>query len=213
MEKPNIILIGGGGHCKSCIDVIEQENKFNIAGIVDSKNRIGQRILGYPIIGCDEDLKELNSKFGFFLITIGQITTPELRKKIFKEIKELGGNFPLIISPNSYVSKSAKIGNGTIALHGTIINPDSQIGENCIINTGSIIEHDSIIYDNCHISTRVTINGNCIIKNGTFIGSGSILNQRVSIAKNCIIGSGSLVLKNILTEGSTSHGTPSKTIS
>ena len=29
------ILIGGGGHCKSVIDVIEQEAKFEIAGIVD----------------------------------------------------------------------------------------------------------------------------------------------------------------------------------
>jgi len=30
-----ILLIGGGGHCKSCIDVIEQECKFQIAGIAD----------------------------------------------------------------------------------------------------------------------------------------------------------------------------------
>lgn len=33
--KEQIILIGGGGHCKSCIDVIEQEGKYQIAGIVD----------------------------------------------------------------------------------------------------------------------------------------------------------------------------------
>ncbi len=29
--------MGGGGHCKSCIDVIEQEGKYKIAGIVDAK--------------------------------------------------------------------------------------------------------------------------------------------------------------------------------
>ncbi|MBI4309254.1 MAG: acetyltransferase, partial [Candidatus Omnitrophica bacterium] len=39
MVKKNLILIGGGGHCKSCIDVIESENKFKIAGIVDTKER------------------------------------------------------------------------------------------------------------------------------------------------------------------------------
>jgi FlaA1/EpsC-like NDP-sugar epimerase len=32
-----IILIGGGGHSKSCIDVIENENKYKIVGIVDKK--------------------------------------------------------------------------------------------------------------------------------------------------------------------------------
>ena len=31
--KKKIILIGGGGHCKSCIDVIEGENKFEIANL------------------------------------------------------------------------------------------------------------------------------------------------------------------------------------
>ena len=33
--KEKIILIGGGGHCRACIDVIEQEGRFTIAGIVD----------------------------------------------------------------------------------------------------------------------------------------------------------------------------------
>ena len=37
-----IILIGGGGHCKSVIDIIEQDNKFKIAGIID-KNLIVQK--------------------------------------------------------------------------------------------------------------------------------------------------------------------------
>ncbi len=33
-----IILVGGGGHCKSVIDVIEQEAKYKIAGIIDKKS-------------------------------------------------------------------------------------------------------------------------------------------------------------------------------
>ena len=47
MSKKEIILIGGGGHCKSCIDVIESTNDFSIAGIIDSKDKIGDSILGY----------------------------------------------------------------------------------------------------------------------------------------------------------------------
>lgn len=41
-SKLKIILIGGGGHCHSVIDVIEQENRFNIAGIIDKKEHIGK---------------------------------------------------------------------------------------------------------------------------------------------------------------------------
>ena len=32
----DIVLVGGGGHCKSVIDVIESEVKFNIIGIIDT---------------------------------------------------------------------------------------------------------------------------------------------------------------------------------
>ena len=34
MDKLEIILVGGG-HCKSCIDVIEAEGRFIIKGIID----------------------------------------------------------------------------------------------------------------------------------------------------------------------------------
>ena len=58
-----IILVGGGGHCKSVIDVIEQEAKYKIAGIIDKKELIGSNVLGYKIIGCDDDLVKLKEKF------------------------------------------------------------------------------------------------------------------------------------------------------
>ena len=49
----SIILIGNGGHCKSVIDVIEQEAKYKILGIVGSSESIGTDLLGYKIIGDD----------------------------------------------------------------------------------------------------------------------------------------------------------------
>ncbi len=55
MKHP-IILIGGGGHCKSCIDVIESEGKFQIKGIIDLPSELGNKVLGYPVIGNDDDI-------------------------------------------------------------------------------------------------------------------------------------------------------------
>lgn len=53
--KP-ILLIGGGGHCLSCIDVIEQEGNYQISGIVDRAEKLGQTILEYPVIGTNNGL-------------------------------------------------------------------------------------------------------------------------------------------------------------
>ncbi|MDQ0969199.1 FlaA1/EpsC-like NDP-sugar epimerase [Flavobacterium sp. W4I14] len=45
MPKQKIVLIGGGGHCKACIDVIEETGEYEILGILDQKENIGKKTL------------------------------------------------------------------------------------------------------------------------------------------------------------------------
>ena len=54
--KP-LILIGGGGHCRSAIDVIESDGRFSITGITDKKEKIGESISGVEIIAEDSELE------------------------------------------------------------------------------------------------------------------------------------------------------------
>ena len=188
-----IILIGGGGHCKSVIDVIEEEDQFQIAGIIDKAELFESNILGYPVIGNDSDLEDLAKKYSYALVTIGQIKSPEPRKNLFNLAKKAGFLMPSVVSPGAYISKHAFIGNGVTVMHGAIINANASIGDNCIINSKALIEHDSKVYENCHISTNTTINGGVIIESGCFIGSGSILRESITINKNSFIKAGSIV--------------------
>ncbi len=122
MDK--IILIGGGGHCKSVIDVIESENKYEIAGIIDVKEKLGQKILNYPVIGCDDDIESLSKKYKNFFITLGFIKNPKIRENIFNKLVLLNLNIPTIKSPFAYVSPHAEINQGSIIMHGCIINAE-----------------------------------------------------------------------------------------
>ncbi len=192
-EKPEILLIGGGGHCKAVIDVIEQENRFKIAGIIDIKEKIGEKVLGYKIIASDEDLKLLLKEYQYVFISLGQIGNCEKRKELFKKCKNLGFSFPKIISPYAYVSRYSIIGEGTIVMHGAIINAGAKIGNNCIINSKALIEHDAEIEDNCHISTGAIINGGVKVKECSFIGSNATTKQYITIPKNSFIKAGSIV--------------------
>ena len=189
----DIILIGGGGHCVSVIDVIEQEGQFRIAGIVDKPEFLGSNILGYSVIGNDSDLASLARKYQYALITVGQIKSPALRIKLFNLAAALGFILPSIISPRAYISKHAMIGRGAIIMHDALINSNAQIGDNCIINSKALIEHDCSISKHCHISTNATINGGVTVKSGSFIGSGAITKESIIIGKNSFIKAGSLV--------------------
>lgn len=193
--KPKLILIGGGGHCAACIEVIEQEDKFEIAGIVDKVSASGM-LLGYPVLCGDDDLRELRSSYDCALITIGQIKSPSTRIRLFEYCKLLGFIQPTIISPRAYVSKHALIGEGTIIMHDALINSRATIGSNCIINTKALIEHDVIVEDHCHISTGAILNGRVNLGAGSFVGSGSVIKDGVSIGKGCVVGMGLSVRSN-----------------
>jgi len=179
--KPNIILIGGGGHCHSVIDVIEQDNKYNIMGIVDKKELIGTKVLDYEIIACDDDLEELFKTCKNAVVTVGQIKTNQTRVKLFNKLKNIGFNLPTIISPLAYVSKHASIDEGTVVMHHSLINANASIGKNCIINTKALIEHDTIVKDNCHISTASVLNGGVVVEENTFFGSNATTKESVKL--------------------------------
>lgn len=195
MKKEKIILVGAGGHAKSCIDIIEEQNKFSIFGIIGIKNEVGKVISGYEVIGSDDDYDSyLNIKNVH--IAIG-LDYKNLRLKLFNHLKKIGFKFPNIYSPRAYISKKSSIGEGNILMHSSILNASSSLGNNCIINTNALIEHDCKIGDNCHISTGVIINGNVDIGQNTFLGSMSCIKNGVKIGENCFIGMGSTVIKDL----------------
>jgi len=193
MKKEPIILIGGGGHCKSVIDVIEQQAVYEIAGIVDIPEKLGEKVFNYEIIGQDSDLPMLVKKYNNFHITVGQIKTPESRIRLFNELIKLGANLPVIISPLAYVSKHANIESGTTIMHFAVVNAGAKVGMNCIINTKALIEHDVVIGNHCHISTGAIVNGGVQIGDNVFYGSGAVCKEYITIPENSFIKANSIV--------------------
>lgn len=205
----NLILLGGGGHCRSIIDVAENTG-YNILGILDLPTEVGKEICGYRILGTDDDICRFVGQ-AHFIITIGQIKNAFTRKILFQRIIDSGGILETLISPLAYVSKRSKIGRGTVVLNYANVNTSSCIGDNVILNSFSNIEHDTTIGNHCHISTGAIVNGGCKIGDEVFIGSQSVVNQNIHITNQVTISSGSLVKKNILSKGLYS-GNPAKFI-
>lgn len=198
MDAKKLILVGGGGHCKSVIDVAESAG-FSILGILDIPENVGKTVLSYPIIGTDDNIPEYVDK-ALFIVTVGQIKSPNLRIKIHEMISNAGGKLATLISKTAHVSKYSFIGEGSVIMHQAVVNADAKIGKGCIINTFANIEHDAVIEDYCHISTGAMINGNCFVGKGCFIGSQSVMANGISILDGCLISAGAIVRDNITTK-------------
>ena len=195
--KKKIVLIGGGGHCLSCIDVIERGGEFKIVGIVDKDEAAAGNVSAYPYLGGDYEIESLARKYGLFLIAVGFIDSPRARIRLFERAREAGGTFPVIVSPPAVVSNNARIGAGTIVMHNAVINSGAVVGVNSIINTAAVVEHDTIVGDHCHISTTAVLNGNCVIGNRVFVGSNTTVFHGVRIRDDVIVGAGSVVHKDL----------------
>ena len=196
--KP-LILIGGGGHCKSVIEVAESAG-YQILGILDMPEEVGKDVLAYKVIGTDDDIPSYVDK-AEFVITVGFIKNPAVRIKLFNKVKEAGGKLATIIASTAHVSQYATIGEGTVVMHQAFVNAGAQVGSNVILNTFTNIEHDAVIGDQCHISTGTMVNGDCKVGNNCFIGSQSVLANGIAIGDDIIVGAGSLVRKSIKEKG------------
>ena len=198
-EMNNLILLGGGGHCKSVIEVAESAG-YNILGILDRSEEVGKQVLDYKVIGTDDDIPQYVDK-AEFVITVGFIKNPAIRIKLYNKVKEAGGKLATVIASTAHVSKYAILSEGTVIMHQAIVNAGANIGINSIINTFANIEHDAQIGDQCHISTGTMVNGDCKVGDRCFIGSQSVLANGITVGDDIIVGAGSFVRKNISVRG------------
>lgn len=204
-----IILIGGGGHCKSVIEAAESSGR-TIRGVFDIPSAVGSKILGYDVIGTDDDIT-LYVNDCEFVVTLGNIKDPHKRILLHNLVEKQGGKFATIIASTAQVSTHAAVGDGTVVLHHATINAGAKVGKGCIINSCSNVEHDVEIGDYCHISTGTMINGDAKIGRATFVGSGATVGNGVSIKENSVVGMGAAVCSDI-TESGIYVGIPAKKI-
>ena len=195
MTRKNILLIGGGGHAHSCIEVILSTTDYGVAGIVDPTYQVDtpQDVLGFPLWGRDEDLPTLRQRFDYALVTVGQIKTAALRMKLFELLKQLEFALPPIIASTAVVSRYAQIGEGTVVMHQAVIDAGTVVGANCIVNTGALAAHDCNIGDHSHLSLHAVICGNVRIGKCCYIGANATVVQDCNVDDYTFVRAADLV--------------------
>jgi sugar O-acyltransferase (sialic acid O-acetyltransferase NeuD family) len=190
--RQSLVLIGGGGHCKACIDVIEATGEWDILGILDLPERAGDQVLGYPVVGTDEEVGHYVIEGARFLVCLGQIRTASPRRHAYERVKAAGGKLATIVSPLAYVSPSAVFGEGTIVMHRAVVNASASIGDNVIINTMALVEHDATVGSHCHVSTAAVLNGGASIGVGSFVGSNAVIVQGATVPEDSFVPAGAV---------------------
>lgn len=197
--KKKLLLIGGGGHCKTVIEAVESMNYYDeIAIIDDDLQKKGDMILNYPIIGTSNELTKFkNEGYGEAFISLGSVGDPGIRISLYKKIKKEGFVIPTIINQSSDVSVYAEIEEGVLIGKHVTINADTRIGKCAILNTSCVVEHDCDVGEFVHIAPGAVLCGNVAIGKETHIGANAVIRQGLSVGEKAVIGLGSVVVKRI----------------
>lgn len=210
MSMP-VIVLGAGGHAKVLINAL-QLCSIEILGITDPDSMlVGQEVLGVPIIGTDDELRNYSAEKVQLVNGLGSVGLPMVRCRLFDECKKLGFTFATVVHPNAVMAADVKIGEGTQIMAGVVLQPGLTIGDNAIINTGASLDHDCSIGSHTHLAPGVTLSGNVHVGSCSHVGTGVSVIQGVKIGNDSLIGAGSVVLKD-LPDGAKAYGCPAKVV-
>ena len=193
-----LLLLGGGGHCKSIIDSLSESSVYERIGIVEKSGNVHSSILGIPVVGTDEDLEKLKREgYTDAFVSLGSIGNTSNRRKLYGMIASLGFSIPNIIDDSAIVSSNSTLGRGLFIGKHAVVNAGSVLGDGVIVNSSATIEHDCTIGSFTHISPGVVLCGNVTIGEDAHIGAGSIVRQQVQVGNNAMVGMGSIVLHDV----------------
>lgn len=197
-EQARIILVGGGGHAKMCIDILCQMKTYAIHGILDANLTIGDAVLEVPVIGRDTELaKYYQEGIRLAVNAVGAASNHPLRSTLYNRIKEAGFSLPNLLHPAAVVEPSAMLGEGNQIMAHATVGSGVRIADNCIINCGSVVSHDCRLGNNVHIAPGALLAGMVEVGEDTLIGMGVTVYLGVKIGKRVIIPNGMNIFRDV----------------
>lgn len=194
----HIVIVGSGGHAKVVIDIVEQEGKYSIAGLIDAYRNVGERTLDYPVLGGEADLPRLVAEHDLqgTIIAIGDNV---VRSKVAAKVGALCPKLQFMnaIHPRATIGRGTTVGAGSVVMAGAVVNPDCRVGQFCILNTNSSLDHDSVMDEFSSLAPGAITGGNCRIGAYSAISIGAVLRHGINVGEHSIVGAGATVLRDV----------------
>lgn len=143
------MILGAGGYGHVVREIAEDSGIFDKIDFLDDSSPLA--------IGKFCDAEKFLKGYPNAVVALGNA---ELRLGYIEKLRAAGFQIPAIISPKAYVSKSAKIGNGTIVEPFSAVNANSEVGIGVLLRCGSVIDHNAKVGDFCYIDCGVVVKAN-----------------------------------------------------
>jgi sugar O-acyltransferase (sialic acid O-acetyltransferase NeuD family) len=196
MNPQKVYVYGASGHGKVVADILLACEDPRLAGFVDDRAELrSTRVLGLPVLGDGQCLLE---EAGVMRIAVALgIGDNYARQRIAENCLAWGVELVTLVHPAAKVSKSARLGPGTVVMAQAVINPEAVIGSGVIVNTAAVVEHDVEIGEYAHVCPNAAMGGASRLGKLSQLGMGAVIIQCVSVGSHTIIGAGAVVVRDL----------------
>ncbi len=202
LTKRKIIILGTGGSSRDILDITYDINAFYgkeiylVLGFLDDdESKWGKEINGIKILG--PLVSAVDYTDAFFINGIGSPKTFLDKQKIISKTNIPMDRFVTLIHPSASISKSAKIGLGSVIFQNVVLGSNVKVGEQVIILPNVVISHDDKVGDFSCLAGCVYISGTVSIGKFCYIGANASIRESLSIGEGSLVGMGSTVIDNV----------------
>ncbi len=160
----NLLILGAGAFGQTVKECAQDTNLFQSIDFLDDNNPVA-------IGKCSE----FANFFGEYKCAFAAFGDNALRAQYIEKLLNAGFDVPVLIHSKSYVSKSAKLGSGTIILPQSAVGANTVLGNGCIINLGTIVDHDCTLEAGVHLAPGVVVKARNNVPCCEKLDSGTVL--------------------------------------
>jgi sugar O-acyltransferase (sialic acid O-acetyltransferase NeuD family) len=183
-----LVIYGAGGHGRSLAALIQELDRYEIAGFVDDGYAPGESVFGLPVLGGRESLDALAGE-GLRLAVngVGGIGDLAARLSVYDLLRRAGFHCPTVAHPSAWIEDSAQLADRCQVFPFAYVGTEALIGFGCIINTGAIVSHNVELGAYANLSPGATLAG------GVSVGECALIGMRATVNLNVRVGAGAQV--------------------
>ena len=190
-EKPELVIIGAGGHALSVADAAISSGWTAISFY--SPDGKGPTPLAGQVLTSLESLEATKTAFA-----LGVGTNHERENSWEKVVQGLrGAELTTIVHATAWVSPHSTVHEGAVILAQASVGPGSTVGFGALLNTGASLDHDSSLASFGSLGPGARSGGNVHIGERTMVGMQAGILQGVTVGSDSIIGAHSLVNQDV----------------
>lgn len=185
----DLVILGNGGHASSVAEAAKSSG-FRIINLLP----IGREDHNFEaLVG---QLSNLDLAEASFALGAG---TNFVRESVHVAVatKFLEARFPPVVHATAWVSPTASIAEGVVALAHASVGANTRLGVGSLLNTGASVDHDSSLGDFGSLGPGARTGGNVTIGQRSMIGLQAGIIQGRTVHEDSLVGAQSLVLEDI----------------